>query len=111
MSNPSDAQTALNNSNYQLSQLQTEANEEFISQAADVIANAEDQGLTFAVITTFENCDIPTLLNYFQELGYMVSFPEATPNPFNLPFSDFGVNSQFIRVTNPAKMKLDWSLG
>ena len=99
--------------------LQAQADGQFLSQAAQAITNAEDQGVYFVVLTTFENCNIRTLQAYLQSLGYVISYPEfQNPNlsPWN-PAQLFGWawdnywnNNEVVDqpIRNPARMKMSW---
>lgn len=101
--------------------LQAAANAEFISQAADAIANATSQGLYWVVLTTFENCNILNLQTYFLGLGYHVFYPDLlNPNlsPCN-PAELFGEcwNDYWNRGRHfphlgkdPVRIKLEWKI-
>lgn len=120
MPTPPDSSTAKAESLAAKTALQTAANNEFIDQATQAIANATSQGLYWVVLTTFLNCNIQNLQTYFIGLGYEVEYIDArNPNlsPFN-PAELFGEdwNEYWNRgglpphLTNPVRIKLIWKL-
>jgi hypothetical protein len=99
--------------------LQMEADTQFISQAAQAITNAENQGTFFVVLTTFENCNIMYLQNYLISLGYTISYPQfGNPNisPFNpaqlfgWAWNNYWNNNEIVNqpYRNPVRMKIVW---
>jgi hypothetical protein len=113
MSTPDTAAQANANSIAAMTELQTAANNEFIAQAAQAIANAEALGIYYVVLTTFKNCNIINLQNYFQGLGYLVSYPYSlianSPQPVQT-YEDYGANAVQYPLINPTKIRLDWNL-
>ena len=111
MSTSDNASQANANSLASMITLQTAANSEFISQAAQAIANAEALGRYSVSLTTFKNCNITALQAYFIELGYMVTYPDnlvLTQNGY--PYQDYGAYAIQYPLRNPVVMKLDWNL-
>lgn len=62
-----------------LTALQTQANNLWIQLACQAIQNAVNLGQSNVYLTTFEHCVPSYLLNYFQSLGYYVTFPDFSP--------------------------------
>ena len=120
MATPPNANTANANSNTQIIALQAVANNQFISQSTQAIANAIAQGLQFVVLTTFTNCNLTNLLNYYHGLGYQVVLPDVHyQNSYdNAPYSFYGVdyydwltnNYIFGELRNPVRMRIMWNL-
>ena len=120
MALPPNASTANLNSNSDITALQAIANMQFINQSAQAIANAISQGLFFCVLTTFQNCNLVNLINYYHGIGYQVVLPDVHYQVAgdNAPYSFFGVdyydwltNSYvFAQLTNPVRMRISWVL-
>lgn len=101
-----------------ISNLQSVANNQFIYQATPAINNAVAMGLYFVVLTTFENCNLVNLINYFRALGYTVILPDVHYQSAgdNAPYSFYGVdyyqwltNSYiFGQLQNPVRLRLEW---
>lgn len=120
MPTPPNSTTANADSLAERTALESAANSQFISQAAQAIDNATAQGLYRVVLTTFKNCNILDLQTYFIGLGYEVDYPDLlNPNlsPFN-PAELFGQDwdnfwnrgGQFPHLNNPVRMRLEWKL-
>lgn len=120
MPTPPNSTTANADSLAEKTALQTAANNQFIDQAGQAIANAIDQGMYWVVLTTFQNCNILNLQTYFIGLGYEVSYPDLlNPNvsPWN-PAELFGESwddfwnkgRHFPHLDNPVRMKLIWKI-
>jgi hypothetical protein len=119
MATPPSAITANANSTTDINALQAVANNQFISQSAQAINNAIAQGLFFVVLTTFKNCNIVDLINYYHGIGYQVILPDVHyQNAYDeAPYSFFGVdyyqwltNSYvFGQLQNPVRIRLQWN--
>ncbi len=59
--------------------LQNAANTLWISLATQAINNAIGLGQYEVYLSTFDNCVPSYLLNYFNNLGYYVTFPDFSP--------------------------------
>lgn len=120
MALPPSGPTANANSNSDITALQAIANIQFISQSAQAIDNAIAQGLFFVTLTTFKNCSLVNLMNYYQGLGYQLAFPDLHRQVAgeNAPFSCWGVDYyQWLsnslvnqQVQNPVRMRIQWPL-
>lgn len=120
MATPPSAITANTNSTADITVLQAVANTQFISQSAQAINNAIDQGLFFVVLTTFLNCNIVNLFNYYRGLGYQVILPDVHYQVAgdNAPYSFYGVDyyhwltHSYIlgQLQNPTRLRLEWNL-
>jgi hypothetical protein len=62
-----------------LTNLQNQANALWIQQACQAIQNAVNLGQSEVYLTTFEHCVPSYLLNFFQNIGYYVTFPDWSP--------------------------------
>ena len=81
------AQTAsVNNSNA----LKAEANQKFINQFQVAQQNAINLGKTVVYLSTFKYCDTVYLTNYFQNLGYYITYPDVAPINGAQPAELFG---------------------
>lgn len=121
MSNlPPSAITANSNSFTNITNLQSVANNQFIYQSTQAINNAVAMGLQYVVLTTFLNCNLVNLINYFRGLGYAVILPDVHYQSAgdNAPYSFYGVdyyqwltNSYiFGQLQNPTRLRLEWLL-
>jgi len=115
---PPSAIGANTNTNNDILRLQAIANNQFIYQSYQAINNAVAQGLFFVVLTTFLNCNLVNLINYFRALGYTVILPDVHYQVAgdNAPYSFYGVdyyqwltNSYiFGQLQNPVRLRLEW---
>lgn len=117
MATPISATTANTNSNANKAALQVSADASFLDQASQAINNAVSLGKFFVVLTSFENCNLIYLQNYFIGLGYRVSYPDPhNPNQIIGPAQLFGnaLVSFFENggtptpLKNPVRIRLDW---
>jgi hypothetical protein len=115
---PPSAIGANTNTINDIQRLQAIANNQFIYQSYQAINNAVAQGLFFVVLTTFLNCNLVNLINYFRALGYTVILPDVHYQNAgdNAPYSFYGVdyyqwltNSYiFGQLQNPVRLRLEW---
>jgi len=120
MATPPTAISANSQSNTDITALQAIANTQFISQSAQAINNAINMGLFFVVLTTFKNCNLTNLINYYHGLGYQVILPDVHyQNSYdNAPYSFYGVdyydwltnNYVFGSILNPTRLRIEWNL-
>lgn len=100
--------------------LEAVANAQFIDQSAIAIENAIAQGKYWVVLTTFENCNILNLQNYYKGLGYCVIYPDRlnpNVNPWN-PAELFGQDYFDYwnhggwppNMGNPVRIRLEWQI-
>jgi hypothetical protein len=100
--------------------LVNEANQKFINEFLVAQANAEQLGNTVVYLTTFAHCDVSYLLNYFQNLGYYVTFPDLAPINGAQPAELFGPawisywenqvpNAVLRKPENPLRIGIAWS--
>ena len=120
MSLPPNGSSANSNSNSNITALQAVANAQFIIQSAQAIQNAINQGLFFVVVTTFQNCNLTNLINYYHGLGYQVVLPDVHyQNGYDeTPYSFYGQDYYawltgsyvFSQLVNPVRIRLGWTL-
>jgi hypothetical protein len=117
--NPPTAETAHADSKADRMALETTANAQFIAQATEAIANATTNGLFSVTLTTFMNCNIVELQNYFISLGYQVAYPDRWNNYpswwwgpaelFGFWWYDYWLrNGTPPFLYNPVRMKIIW---
>lgn len=120
MAIPPNASTALTDTNTDLTALQAAANTYFIDQSALVISQQIAEGKFVAYVTTFLDCDIKALVDYYTGLGYKVSFPDRfvlSGAQGNQPAELFGQSWEefwedggiFPIPTNPVRMGISWA--
>jgi hypothetical protein len=120
MATPPSAITANTNSTSDITALQAIANTQFISQSAQAINNAIAQGLYFVTLTTFLNCNLTNLINYYHGLGYQITLPDVhfLNGPDNTPYSLWGPdyyewltgNFALAQLQNPTRLRILWNL-
>jgi hypothetical protein len=103
-----------------LTDLVNAANQQFIDQFVVAQNNAITLGQTGVYLTTFQHCNIKTLMDYFVNLGYYVTFPDFAPLNGSQPGELFGPawiaywESQIIPGPNgtvphnPTRMGIAW---
>jgi len=120
MATPPLASAAKATSDTDLAALVTAANNQFIDQATQAIANATALGKFEVFLTTFDPCDLNVLTQYFIGLGYAVAFPDFVAAQGSQPAQLFGpdfaayFNNQLLpfntQPKNPTRMGLSWRL-
>lgn len=118
MATPPTRNTANTDTAIDLAALQLAANNYFIDQATLAITQAIATGKYVAYLTSFENCDITSLVNYFIGLGYNVSFPDMfkitgtqgqAAELFGPSWNNFWVNGGLpATFTNPTRIAISW---
>jgi hypothetical protein len=112
--------TAQTYSNNNLAALKAQANQEFINQFQVAQAQATLQGKTVVYLSTFRNCDIVFLSNYFQNLGYYITYPDVAPINGAQPAELFGPawiaywenqvpDNALKPFSNPTRIGIAWS--
>lgn len=89
----------------------------FIDSVDASILEATALGKFQVSATTWENVDVPTVYNYYVNLGYKVSFPDIfnmqQPQPaelFGEPWIDFWGNGIWTKLPEgPARLLISWS--
>jgi hypothetical protein len=120
MATPPNATTANTTTQANLTALQAAANSLWISQAAAAINQAVTLGQSSVYLTTFEHCVPSYLLNYFNNLGYYVTFPDWSPLNGAQPAELFGAAwiaywenqvplASGHPLRNPVRIGLSWT--
>lgn len=118
MALPPNSTTAYANSLASLTTIQTAADDLFISDAAEAIAQANALGKYFVVLTTTKDCNILAIQTYFTGLGYHLFYLDL-PNPSlaHQPAELFGQfwfcywsnNCVPPYVRNPQRIRISWN--
>lgn len=117
---PPSAINANASSTAEILELQAIANVQFIEQSGQAMANAISQGLLFVTLTTFLNCNLTNLMNYYHGLGYQIALPDVhfLNGPDNTPYSLYGpdyyqwltCNFALRQLQNPTRLRIMWTL-
>jgi hypothetical protein len=117
---PPSGSSANSISNSNITALSAVANVQFITQSAQAIQSALDQGLFFCVLTTFLNCNLRNLVNYYNGLGYQIIFPDVhylygydqTPYSFwgEDYYSYLTMQYSASQLANPVRIRITWQL-
>jgi hypothetical protein len=108
-----------------LNAIQTAADKVFIASVDSQIQTAINLGLSEITAVTQPDVSINTVFNYYNNLGYLCSFPDylqqngqALPSIDQQPVNFFGFNwTQYwlnaigaFHIKSPARMTVRWSL-
>lgn len=117
MATPPNRNTANTNATTNQATIVGAADQAFIDGATAAILDAISLGLFQVTLTTFDNCDLKTLHDYFVGLGYVVSYPGLNMLPGSMPAQPaelFGIAwDQFWMnfspsIKNPARVTISW---
>lgn len=119
MATPPNRSTANTNALAQLATIQSAADQIFIDGATAAILSAIAQGKLEVTVTSFEDCNLQTLHDYFVSFGYDVSYPGLGMKPGPAPFQpaelfgmlwdQFWANFQMQPpLQNPTQVTLAW---
>lgn len=101
---PINASTANTEANSSMIALQIIANMRFIQDTAPSIQEAIANGKFSINFTTYKDCNITNLMNYYMGLGYTIGFPNSVQGFFtlqNIPVSPTRIVIQWTLPQNP----------
>lgn len=120
MATPPSRNTANTNATAAKATLQSDADSRFISDAGDAILSAISFGKLSVTLSTFDNCDLQALHDYFVGLGYAVSYPGLAMLPgsqpaflqpaelFGIFWAEFWAGNNVPHLHNPVRLTLSW---